>query len=71
MGFFLDGYYHCRGAAGAVYPPCPGGISSNSDCTPYGIPSYGCFSCPSNGIGDLWGCMPDGSWNLTLFDCTP
>jgi hypothetical protein len=63
-----DGNYHCHSA---VFPVCPGGISANSDCTPYDIPSYGCFSCPSDGNGNLWQCMRDGKWRLSLFFCSP
>lgn len=64
-----DGYYHCHSF---VFSPCPGGISASTDCVGYGIPSYGCFSCPSGGSGDLWQCTTgDGQWSLTAFDCTP
>ena len=64
-----DGYYHCIG--GSVYSPCPANLDAGASCTGTGVSHIGCFSCASNGQGDLWQCLSDGGWNITAYDCTP
>jgi hypothetical protein len=64
-----DGDYHCHAS---VYPPCPAGVSQNTNCVGSGVGSVGCFVCDSDGKGDVWRCTAsDGNWTLVPYDCTP
>ena len=64
-----DGYYHCHSL---LFTPCVAGISTTMNCVSDAVPSTGCLTCSSTGVGSVWECA-DGGWDVLLneYACTP